>query len=205
MIDTEQDTIRDVYYAERHKTKYRWLRTPVDIHFVKFVGTSTEPDAFYVNVDKDPKAFPPQKMIDDGLYDMHTLPYLDLPIWTNEFLHLLTTHSMNIDTNDRKWLPLFPKKCGERIRPLHGNRFDKIEPAWGVRIVEGPSSGLFLFATTILAVVLIAIGLGVASALGDTYKGVAVAVGGFVIGSQLIKEAKEVIKDSAGPSKEKEL
>ena len=110
---------------------------------------------------------------------------------------------MNIDINDRKWLPLFPKKCGESIRPRKGNRLTTMEPAWGVRIIEGPNSGLFFFATVVLAGVLIAIGLGVASALGDTYKGVAVAVGGFVIGSHLIEKAKETIDDSTGPSKEK--
>lgn len=142
-------------------------------------------------------------MIENGLYDMASLPDLDLPIGSNSFLHLLTTHSMNIDINDRKWLPLFPKKCGESIKPPNGNRLVTIEPAWGIRIIEGPSSGLFLFATAVLAGVLVAIGLGVAYALGDIYKGVAVAVGGFAIGSSLIKDAKEVVKDSTGPSKEK--
>lgn len=55
----------------------------------------------------------------------------------------------------------------------------------------------------VLAVLCILLGLVIASALGDTYRGVAVAVGGFGIGSYLLKETKEWIKDSVGPSKEK--
>lgn len=134
---------------------------------------------------------------------MVSLPYLDLPIRSNSFLHELTTHPMSIDINDRKWLPLFPKKCGESVKPPNGNRLVTVQAAWGIQIIEGPSSGIFPSATAVLAGVLIAIGLAVSSALGDTYKGVAVAVGGFAIGSRLIKETKELIKDLTGPSKEK--
>lgn len=133
---------------------------PVNIHFVKFAGSIAEPNAFYVDIHEEPKALPPRKMIEDGLYDMTSIPNLDLPIGCNSFLHLLTTHSMDIDINDRKWLPLFPKKCGESIKPPNGNRLVTVEPAWGIRIIEGPSSGLFFFATAVLAAVLIAIGLG---------------------------------------------
>ena len=55
----------------------------------------------------------------------------------------------------------------------------------------------------VLAVFCIVLGLGIASALGDTYKGVAVVVRGFEIGSCLLKESKGWVKDSMGPPSKK--
>jgi hypothetical protein len=178
---------------------------PVDIHFVKFAGSNMESNALYIDIYEEPRALPPRKKMEDGSYCMKTLRDLDLPVRSDSFLHFLTAHSMSIDINDRIWLPRFPKKCGESIKPPSGNRLLEPEPAWGVRIIEGPSSGLFLLATILLAGVLIVIGLLVAWALGNTYKGVAVAALGFAIGSYLLKETKEWIKESMGPSKAKKF
>ena len=142
-------------------------------------------------------------MIDEDRYQMAGLSGLEQPIGKNASMHFSRTHSINIDSNDHIWLPRVFKKCGESIIPSSGNRLIKVELAWGIRVIEGPDPGIFVLAMVVLAVFCIVLGLGIASALGDTYKGVAVVVRGFEIGSCLLKESKGWVKDSMGPPSKK--
>lgn len=77
-----------------------------------------EPQAFYVDIYEEPKALPPQKIIDENQYQMDDLSDLEQPIGKNAFLYLLRSNPISIDSNHCIWLPRFPKKCGESIIPL---------------------------------------------------------------------------------------
>lgn len=165
--------IRSVYYAGRHRTFYRWFRAPIDIHFVKFSGATTNGDAesYHVSIFDKPKAFPPKDQVAEGRYDLPDPLEPDVPIDADTFLHYLTIHPGHIDSKQCVWLPRFAKRCRESAKPETGSLRPSLQPEWGVRVIEGPNHWLFVVIIMVVAVVCVLLGTIIGWALGDTFKG----------------------------------
>lgn len=95
----------------------------------------------------------------------------DVPIDADTFLHYLTIHPRDADSNQRIFLPRFAKKCRESAKPAKGMLHEGLQFEWGVRIIEGPNYWLFVVIIVVVAIICILAGILIGWALGDTFKG----------------------------------
>lgn len=197
-----------MYYAERHKTRYRWFREPVDVHFVQFagdLGLTAQAESFHVGIYDQPKALPSKDQIANGRYDILDPLPLGVPIARDTFLHYLSSHPTAIDTNTHVFLERFAKKCSDKVIPSNGKMTSKLEPEWGIRVIEGPSFRMFGVMATILGILWPLGGSLLAWLLGeDVHKGLIGGGVAFTISTFLLGFFYNMMKDRAEQAKAKQ-
>lgn len=193
--------IRLAYYKPEYKTRYRWFRSPTDIHWVRFsVRQIDKGDTYSVGIYNWPKALPPIKQVKDGHYEYSPTPLdPDVPISSTEFLHFLSDHPSSSSLG-RKFLPRFPKKKKESAKLT---RHDELEFHWGLRVIEGPNYDLFNAIVSVTAILCIVVGCIVGAALKSAFQGFSGAGTAFAILYASLNFVYTTIKDAGERDKGK--
>lgn len=174
------------------------------MQFAGDLGLTAKAESFHVGIYDQPKALPSKDHIANGRYEILDPLPLGVPIARDTFLHYLSSHPAAIDINTHEFLKRFAKKRGEKVIPSNGKMTSKLQPEWGIRIIEGPSR-IFGVMAIMIGILWPLSGCLLAWLLDeDVHKGLIGGGVAFTISTVLLTFFYNMMKDRADQAKAKQ-
>jgi hypothetical protein len=140
--------IHDTYLEVRRGSRFSFLYSPIDIHFVQF---STF-DGGRVGIYEKPMALPPVEQVEGAKYHYHECALEPLPpIDHRTFFHYFWNHSSHLHSRSTLFLNRLPKKMNTSVREQE--QPDALNLGWGLHIIEGPNRKMLSLSMFVILVV----------------------------------------------------
>lgn len=129
-------------------------------------------DLYRVGIYDKPKSLPPEDQVRAGRYEYSPVPLLpDVPISSNEFLHFLSEHSSADDARHVSSSRIFLERLAKKREGSAKLGKDTLQLHWGIRVIEGPNTGLFTVMVIVTGLLCILIGCAVGAMLKNAFQG----------------------------------